>query len=181
MATATELRAQRDKMKADHKAKTLEERRELTDEIERVMKQVRRFERKNGLAADLPREEQPEELRALTDRVAALRAARAPHLRPVGLAEVQEQIRRADAEEALEAAADEAVQLGVHKLSDDELEALHHRTAAEFAPLVRQIEIISHERSKRAAEKARAERFKGMSRADKLAELEALKREVGGE
>lgn len=181
MPTVSELRTQRDKLKSDHKLGTEARRRQLTDQIAELMKQVRRYERQNGLTADLPADKQPTELRKLTVQVEALKAERAPHLRPVELELVQAQLRVAVEAEHDSQVATEAAEMKLAELDDSELEQQHHTLAAEFAPLSRALAAVSAERSRRAAEAERVERYKGMTKAEKLAELEALKRDLAEE
>lgn len=179
-ATATDFRQQRDALKVRHKADTAEERRALTDQIETLMRQVRRTERSLKLAADLPPEKQPAELRTLTDQVVALRAKRAPMLRPEGLEQLAEKRRAAEHAEQEVTRAELLDSLALDKFADDALVTRASELRAQKAAATAELECIAGEQNRRAVEAARSERYKGMTREQKLAELEALKREVGG-
>lgn len=186
MATAAELRSQRDTARAAHKKTSVAERRELTDQIEALMKRVRRYERENGLEADLPVDEQPAELRALTEQVEALRAQRAPRLRPVGFGKLQAGIRKADQAEAaartaveVDALADElgGKSLHDHSITDAALEQVHHTLAAEFASMSRRLAAVAAERSRRAKEAAARKWTAEMTKEEKEDLLRLLQEE----
>lgn len=101
--------------------------------------------------------------------------------RPPELEAVMVRLRDARQREDAERRASYCKKLQLEKMTDADLERLHHETAAQFEPIVATLEAVSAERSRRAQDKADDELIKGLTPEQRRRFAAKLEREIAAE